>query len=180
MVHNFTKTPIKDLYEIRNDSFLDARGLFLNAFRIQEPEFKKIWKDRSIKQINLSTTYQKGVVRGLHFQKEPFSEAKIVRCIKGLVWDVAVDLRKDSKSYLKWYSLKLEVNHNAFFIPEGFAHGFQTLQDNSQLLYIHSEIWDPISEMGVRFDDPSINVKWPLEIKALSERDKSFPMIKKK
>ena len=94
MAHDFVKTPIKDLYEIRNDSFLDARGLFLNAFRIQEPEFKKIWKDRSIKQINLSTTYQKGVVRGLHFQKEPFSEAKIVRCIKGLVWDVAVDLRK--------------------------------------------------------------------------------------
>ena len=83
MVHKFIKTPIQDLYEIRNDSFSDTRGLFLNAFRIQEPEFKKIWKDRSIKQINLSTTYQKGVVRGLHFQKEPFSEAKIVVGVHG-------------------------------------------------------------------------------------------------
>ena len=177
VVHKFIKTPIKDLYEIQNDSFSDARGLFLNMFRIQELEFKKIWKDRSIKQINLSTTYQKGVVRGLHFQQEPFREAKIVRCIKGLVWDVAVDLRKDSESYLKWHSIKLEENHNAFFIPEGFAHGFQTLKDNSQLLYIHSEIWDPNSERGIRVDDPSINVKWPMEVKSLSERDKSFPII---
>ena len=176
--NNFVKTTLKDLIEIRSNIFSDKRGEFINAFRLESSNFRNSWGLRNIKQVNISKTVESGVIRGLHFQKDPNSEAKLVRCIKGIVWDVAVDLRKESKTYCKWFGLNLSPElGNSLFIPEGFAHGFQTLTKNCELLYIHSGNWVKESESGVRFDDPQLSINWPMKPTFLSERDMSLPFL---
>lgn len=179
MTNDIKLTHIKDLVELKTESFNDSRGLFLSAYKKQQKIFKDSWGSRNISQVNISKTYSVGVVRGLHYQFGKYSEAKLVRCIKGKLFDVAVDLRKSSETFGCFYSTILSAKkENALFIPEGFAHGFQILSPNSELLYIHSNIWEKESEKGIRFDDPTIAINWPLVPKGISDRDISFPYLK--
>jgi dTDP-4-dehydrorhamnose 3,5-epimerase len=165
-------TPIAGVLELVGQPFADLRGAFLNAFRIQEQAFAETWGDRPIAQVNLSRTGAVGTVRGLHLQAPPHSESKLVRCLHGRVWDVAVDLRPESATYGHWHAVELSpAAANALLITEGCAHGFQVLEPGSELLYLHSGAWVPESETGVRFDDPSLAISWPLPPTGLSERD---------
>lgn len=171
-------TPIAGVLELVVQPFADHRGAFLNAFRIHEPAFVQAWGDRPIAQVNLSRSEAVGTVRGLHLQAPPHSEAKLVRCLRGRVWDVAVDLRTDSTTYGRWHVVELSpAAANALLIPEGCAHGFQVLEPGSELLYMHSDAWVPEAETGVRFDDPQLAIAWPLPPTGLSERDLSLPWL---
>jgi dTDP-4-dehydrorhamnose 3,5-epimerase len=128
--------------------------------------------------MNHSFTAEKGTVRGMHFQHPPHAEIKMVRCIAGAVYDVAVDLRKDSETFLQWYGIELSAeNKQMIYIPEGFAHGFQTLTENVELMYHHTEFYTPEAEEGLLYNDPMLNINWPLQINNLSERDTKHPII---
>lgn len=157
-------------------SFQDNRGAFSRLFC--DLDLAQCLGSRHIQQINHSRTSTIGALRGLHFQYAPFAELKLVRCIKGRVWDVAVDLRKNSKTFLEWHAQELsKVNAQMLVIPEGFAHGFQVLEHDSELLYLHTERYTPGAEGGLRFDDPALNIYWPLPAQDLSDRDKKHPLI---
>jgi dTDP-4-dehydrorhamnose 3,5-epimerase len=172
------RTPIHGVFELVSQRFVDARGAFLNAFRAQEEAFMGSWGDRDIAQVNLSRNEVVGTIRGLHLQAEPYSEAKLVRCLKGKVWDVAVDLRRDSTTFGQWHAAELTPERsNALLIPEGCAHGFQVLEPGSELLYIHSGAWVPEAETGVRWDDPQLAIAWPLPPTELSKRDRNLPLL---
>ena len=172
----FIETPIKGLVLIELEPYQDERGHFFRVFC--KNEFKKIDFPKNIVQINQSLTKSKGTVRGMHFQNPPKTEIKIIKCTKGSVFDVAIDLRINSSTFLKWHSEILSAdNMKMIYIPEGFAHGFQTLEDNTELLYLHSEFYSPEHEGGIRYDDPMIDIKWPLEITEISERDRNFKLI---
>jgi len=171
-------TPIAGVLELVGQPFADHRGAFLNAYRIQEPAFADTWGDRPIAQVNLSRTEAVGTVRGLHLQAPPHSEAKLVRCLRGRVMDVAVDLRPGSATYGQWHAVELSPDAaNALLIPEGCAHGFQVLDAGSEMLYLHSGAWVPEAETGVRFDDPRLAIPWPLPPIGLSERDLGLPLL---
>ena len=172
-------TEIDSVFEINSDTFVDNRGSFLNIFRENDKEFKNLWGGRLIRQINISTNKKVGTLRGMHLQRNPHAEAKIVRCLKGSIWDVAVDLRKDSKTFGKWHGVELNSeNSKALFIPEGCAHGFQVLTKNSQIIYIHSKDWYPNSDIGVIWNDPDISINWPLPVNELSKKDQELPSLK--
>ena len=172
------RTPINGVFELLAQPFADYRGAFLNAFRSQELAFMGSWGDRGIAQVNLSRTEAVGTIRGLHLQAEPHSEAKLVRCLRGRVWDVAVDLRLTSPTYLYWLAVELRPEQgNGLLIPEGCAHGFQVLEPGSELLYLHSGAWEPQAETGVRWDDPQLAVAWPLPVTDLSDRDRNLPFL---
>ena len=180
MENNIKSTTIKDLVELYPKKFSDERGQFNSAYKKQDSIFQSSWGPRNIAQVNISITKSVGAIRGLHFQMGQYSEAKLVRCIKGKLWDVAVDLRKNSDTFGYWYSTELSSDlGNSLFIPEGFAHGFQVLLPNSELLYIHSNIWVKDAENGIRFDDPTLAINWPLEPKDISNRDLSLPFLKR-
>ncbi len=160
---------------IENSSFSDNRGVFSRIFC--DRELESILQSRQIAQINLSETLKKGSIRGLHFQYPPHAEMKIIRCIKGAVFDVAVDLRQGSKTFLHWHAeiLSPEKN-NAMVIPEGCAHGFQTLEEHSELLYLHTAHYEPKSEASIQFDDSLLAINWPLGHTNISEKDKKHSM----
>lgn len=171
-------TPIHGVFELVSEPFMDVRGAFLNAFRAQEESFIGSWGKRPIAQVNLSRSQAVGTIRGLHLQASPHIEAKLVRCLKGKVWDVAVDLRCDSSTYGKWHAVELTPElGNALLIPEGCGHGFQVLEPNSELLYLHSSAWVPEAECGVRWDDSQLAIAWPLPVADLSNRDRSLPLL---
>jgi len=171
-------TPINGVFELLSEPFVDARGAFLNAFRAQEESFDSSWGKRLIAQVNLSRNEIVGTIRGLHLQVPPHSEAKLVRCLKGRVWDVAVDLRPDSVTFGQWQAVELTPERgNALLIPEGCAHGFQVLEPGSELLYLHSGAWVREAETGVRWDDLMLAVAWPLSPTELSERDRKLPLF---
>ena len=171
-------TPFAGLYELFGQSFRDQRGAFLNAFRIQESSYAEAWGERPIAQVNLSRTEAVAAIRGLHLQSSPHSESKLVRCLRGRVWDVAVDLRQHSATYGRWHAVELSPERaNALLIPEGCAHGFQVLEPGSELLYLHSGAWVPDAETGVRWDDPQLAIEWPLPAGELSERDRGLPLL---
>lgn len=131
-----------------------------------------------IAQINLSHTRLKGSIRGLHYQNPPFAETKIVSCLRGTVWDVAVDLREASPTFLKWHAEVLSPErNNSLLIPKGFAHGFQTLEDDCELLYFHSAAFNPQAEAGLSPFDPRLHLEWPLPATALSDRDRNHPLL---
>ena len=172
---NITQTNFKDLYIVESNSFKDERGAFSRVYC--ENEMHDIF-GKSIKQINHSMTKAKGTVRGLHFQYEPHSEIKMVKCIKGSVFDVVVDIRKNSPTFLKYFSIELtQENQKMIYIPKGFAHGFQTLEDDTELLYFHSSIYKPSKEGALNVIDPLLNIKWPLEIINLSKRDEAHKFL---
>lgn len=169
-------TPIADLMVAESKAFKDDRGAFARLFC--EQELSSVIGQRKIVQINHSCTAAVGAVRGLHFQHAPHAEMKLVRCLKGKVWDVAVDLRPQSPSYKRWYAQELSPqNANMMVIPEGFAHGFQALEAGSELLYLHTAFYKPESEGGVRHDDPALGINWPLPVTDISARDSSHAYI---
>ena len=172
------RTLINGVFELASQPFVDARGAFLNAFRAQEESFMGSWGDRAIAQVNHSRSDAVGTIRGVHLQASPHTEAKLVRCLKGRVWDVAVDLRSDSPTYGEWQAVELSPEQgNALLIPEGCGHGFQVLHPCSELLYLHSGAWVPQAETGVRWDDPQLLIAWPLLPTELSDRDCSLPLL---
>ena len=169
-------TPLAGVLELRTAAFQDARGAFLNGFRREH--WLTSWGERPIEQVNLSRTERVGAVRGLHLQRAPWPEAKLVRCLRGRVWDVAVDLRPSSPTWGCWHAVVLAPElGNALLIPEGCAHGFQVLAPGSELLYLHSAPYRPEAELGVRWDDPQLAVAWPLPPLDLSPRDQQLPLL---
>ena len=174
-------TPLEGVWELHSQPFQDHRGAFLNAFRLQEPVFQQVWGDRPIAQVNLSRTEVVGTVRGLHLQAVPHAEAKLVRALRGRVWDVAVDLRESSYTYGRWHAVELSPEQgNALLIPEGCAHGFQVMEAASELLYLHSGSWVPDAEHGIRWDDATLAIDWPIPVASLSERDQLLPFLELK
>ncbi len=172
----FIETDIKDLFIIEPEPFEDGRGKFYRIFCLNE--LKEISHTKKIVQANQSLSKQKGTIRGMHFQYPPKAEIKIVKCINGSVFDVTIDLRKKSPTFLQWYGVILSAeNMKIMYIPEGFAHGFQTLENNSEFLYFHTEFYSPEYEAGIRYNDPAINIKWPLEITNISKRDREHELI---
>lgn len=172
----FKKIKPEGLYIIEPELKSDERGYFARIFC--EEEFKKNGLDFKVVQINRSLTKKKGTIRGMHFQKSPKSEDKIIQCLRGAIYDVAIDLRQDSLTYGQWVVEELsEDNKKMFLIPKGFAHGFQALVDNSEIQYFVSEFYSPECESGVRWDDPFFNIKWPIDNPLLSEKDKNWPLI---
>jgi dTDP-4-dehydrorhamnose 3,5-epimerase len=170
------ETIIKGASVIESTAIQDSRGAFSRLFCARELE--TIIGPRTIVQINHSTTHSVGAVRGLHYQNPPHAEMKIVRCLKGRVFDVAVDLRQGSPTFFKWTAVELTPgNHFAFVIPEGCAHGFQVLEEDSELMYLHTAFYTPGAESAVRFDDPRIAVDWPLTPTDLSARDLNHPYL---
>lgn len=173
---NIIDTPLQGLKVIQTNKFIDGRGGFARFFC--QKSLSSLLLEKNIVQINHSTTLKKGAVRGLHFQKPPAMESKFVRCLRGSIFDVAVDLRRYSPTFLHSYSHILTPgNSKMMLIPEGFAHGFQVLEDNSELLYLHSEFYQPEFESGLLFDDPSLGINWPLVCTDISERDRSHIAI---
>ena len=168
---------IKGLKKISKSKIHDDRGFFS---KIYSKEFLlNIGFGDNILQINHTYTKYKGTIRGLHYQMQPFSESKIITCLKGEIFDVIVDLRIKSPTYLKWQSIILsEQNNDSILIPKGFAHGFQTLCNDCELLYLHDMPYRFDFENGIKFDDSTININWPIKITNLSERDKKLPNIK--
>ena len=173
---NFESTGLAGSYVIDIFAIEDERGWFARTFC--KDEFAEIGHTKEWVQMNHSFTNEAGTIRGIHFQKPPFSEIKLIRCIAGKVFDVIVDLRKKSETFLKWVGIELsEENKKMIYIPEGFAHGFQTLTDNCQLIYNHSAYYTPGSEGGIKYNDAMININWPVAVKNISERDNNHPLL---
>lgn len=169
-------TFIEGLFVGQSTLLSDSRGSFSRLFCVDE--LYMALGDRKIVQINHSKTNVVGAVRGMHYQVPPYAEMKIVRCIKGRVLDVAVDLRKGSATLFKWYSEELSAENNKILIiPEGFAHGFQVLESDSELLYLHTHFYKPSHEGGVNPLDSKLNIKWPIPLTQLSEKDEKRSLI---
>ncbi|KQV84489.1 dTDP-4-dehydrorhamnose 3,5-epimerase [Rhizobium sp. Root1220] len=173
----FTRIPtaLIDLVVIERQRLGDERGFFSRFFCGEELADFGIG---GIAQINHTMTQAKGVIRGMHFQRAPHDEAKFVSCLAGAVFDVAVDLRPQSSTYLKWHGEVLSAeNARSMMIPPGFAHGFQTLTENCELIYLHDKPYAPGAEGGVNALDPRVAIAWPLPVAQMSERDRNFPML---
>lgn len=172
----FIETRLAGAYIIELEPFRDDRGFFARLFC--QRELAKIGLDKQIVQINHSLSRKKGTIRGIHFQHPPSSEIKIIRCIAGAVFDVMVDLRAGSPTFLEWYGLELTKNDmRMVYIPEGFAHGFQALTDNAELIYFVTALYSPKLEGGLRFDDPAVAIQWPLPAGDISAKDRNFSLI---
>jgi dTDP-4-dehydrorhamnose 3,5-epimerase len=170
---NFQPTPIQGLWEITTAPRGDARGSLTRLYCADE--FEEITPGLRFVQVNHSITAQRGTVRGMHFQRAPALEAKLIRCLRGSVFDVIVDVRENSPTFGRWHAVELtEANQRQVLIPAGCAHGFQSMADDSQLLYQHSAAYAPFCEDGLAFDDPRVDIRWPLPITEVSARDWGF------
>lgn len=170
----FVPTAIAGAFEIRHDVHSDARGRFSRQYC--ESEFAEAGLNTHWVQVNHSVTLGRGSVRGMHFQRPPAAEAKLVSCPYGRAYDVAVDLRRGSATFLRWAAVEIDEG-TSFYIPEGCAHGFQALADEVHLIYQHSAFYSPDAEGGVGHDDPTLGIAWPLPVGTVSDRDCSFPLI---
>jgi dTDP-4-dehydrorhamnose 3,5-epimerase len=169
-------TPLAGLKVVQRNRVGDHRG-FLERLFCADELAPAGWR-KPIAQINLTYTRCRGTVRGMHFQRSPHMEMKLVSCVRGAVWDVAVDLRAGSPGFLHWHGEELSAtNGRALLIPEGVAHGFQALTDDCELVYVHSAQYAPDAEAGVNPTDPRLAITWPLPITELSSRDKNHPML---
>jgi dTDP-4-dehydrorhamnose 3,5-epimerase len=172
----FNETQIKDLFIIEIDPHFDDRGYFERL--ICRKEMLALGLSKEIVQVNHSFSKKRGTLRGLHYQVPPFTETRIIKCIRGSVFDVAVDLRKESPTFLNWFGLELtQENNSMLFIPEGFAHGFQTLKSNTELLYFHTGYYNPKAEAALNYSDPLFRIKFPLKVTEISDRDKNHSYI---
>lgn len=174
---NFIETGIEDLYIVELNKIGDERGFFARAWC--EKEFADKNLTSRMVQANTSYSKEKGTLRGLHYQVSPHKEAKLMRCIKGAIFDVAVDLRPDSKTYKKWFGIELtESNRKMLFIPEGCAHGYQTLSEDAEVFYMSSAFYAPEAERGVCWDDPAIGIEWPIvDNLNITDKDKNWAEI---
>jgi dTDP-4-dehydrorhamnose 3,5-epimerase len=169
----FEEISLSDAYIVVPEEIRDERGFFARSFC--RNEFEEHGLNADWIQCNISFNSKKGTVRGMHYQGAPHGEVKLVRCTMGAIYDVIIDLRADSATHKQCYSVKLSSdNRKALYIPEGFAHGFQTLSDNTEVLYQMSAYYVAGSARGVRWDDPSFSVSWPLPISIISEKDKHY------
>lgn len=170
----FQETKLAGMFEIHLDLMADGRGFFARSWC--QREFENHGLNPRLVQCNVSFNLVEATLRGLHYQAPPFAEAKLVRCTSGAIYDVAVDLRPQSPSYGQWLGVNLTAaNRSLLYIPEGLAHGFLTLQPNTEVFYQMSEFYDPASARGVRWNDPAFRIEWPREPQVISERDRNYP-----
>lgn len=170
----FTKGPLPDTYIIDPDKKRDDRGFFARAFC--EREFAEHGLTRRMVQTNVSFNPRRGTLRGLHFQRVPHREAKLVRCTRGALYDVVVDVRPASPAYGEWMGVELSAaTHRMLYVPEGFAHGFLTLEADTEVMYQVSSFYTPGAEGGLRHDDPALAIDWPAAVQVLSEKDRAWP-----
>ena len=171
----FKTTGIEGAFVIELEKIQDHRGYFARTFC--QKEFQAHGLCTSLVQANTAFTQRKGTVRGMHYQAAPYAEAKLVRCNRGAAFDVMIDLRPGSKSYCRWFGVELAAdNHRMLYVPEGFAHGYQTLQDDTELFYLVSQFYTPQAEQGVRWNDTCFKIAWPIVANALlSEKDRNWP-----
>ena len=169
----FIETPLKNAFVIQLEPFKDERGAFVRTFC--KKEFEQIGHTAEFVQFNQSYNSIKGTIRGMHYQEPPAAEIKLIRCVKGKVYDVIVDIRKSSPTFLRWFAVELSATNNKMiYIPHGFAHGFQTLENESELLYHHSGFYTPAVEKGIHYNDPLIEIEWPIPVSIISEKDKNY------
>jgi dTDP-4-dehydrorhamnose 3,5-epimerase len=174
----FSETKLSGAYVIDIEKKEDERGFFARTMDIQKN--KELGVDSNIIQSSISYNIKKGTIRGMHYQIEPYEEAKFVRCTKGKIFDVIVDLRKNSKTFKKWISVELsELNHKILYVPKGFAHGFQTLEDNSEVCYDITQNYNFEYSRGFRFDDSTFNINWPLRVSSISKKDSEYKLVTK-
>jgi dTDP-4-dehydrorhamnose 3,5-epimerase len=172
----FSPTPLGGVFVVELERLEDERGFFARSFC--EDEFRAHGLRTDIAQCNVSWNRRRGTLRGLHYQAKPHEEAKLVRCTRGALWDVAVDLREDSPTRHRWHAVELTAdNHKALYIPEGLAHGFQTLAADTEVLYLMSTAYHAASSRGLRWSDPRLAIAWPLPDPIVSERDRAFPVL---
>jgi dTDP-4-dehydrorhamnose 3,5-epimerase len=170
----FIKTPLDGAYLIELEPIADERGFFARSWCREE--FLSHGLNPNLAQCSISFNKKKGILRGMHYQEEPYQEAKLVRCYSGAIYDVILDLRPTSPSHRKWFSAELTAtNRTMIYLPKGFAHGFQTLADNCELFYQISESYKPECTRGVRWNDPTFAIEWPSADRIMSDRDRSFP-----
>jgi dTDP-4-dehydrorhamnose 3,5-epimerase len=170
----FTEISLAGAFLIELEKIVDPRGFFARTWCADE--FKRKALNANLSQCSISFNAQKGTLRGMHYQDAPFMEAKLVRCCSGAIYDVIVDLRPKSPTYCKWYAAELtSENRRMLYAPEGFAHGFQTLADNTEVAYQISESYHPESARGVRWNDQRFGIEWPIQNPLMSDRDAAFP-----
>ena len=167
---------LSGLKRITREPLVDSRGILMRMFCAEE--LASAGWTKHIAQINYTCTSKRGTVRGLHYQLAPHAEMKLVSCLKGEIWDVAIDLRAGSPTFLQWHAERLSAdNHNALLIPEGFGHGFQALSDDVELLYLHTAPYSAPAERGIHPEDTALGITWPLPIGSLSSRDATHPHV---
>lgn len=173
----FTETGLRDAYIIDIDPRSDDRGYFARVWCAKE--FEEQGLETRLVQCNVAYNHRKGILRGMHYQQAPWAEVKLVRCTRGAVYDVIVDLRPDSETRLEWTGVELTAdNHRMLYVPEGFAHGYVTLQDDSELFYQVSQFYTPQAEGGLRWDDPAVAIDWPdLGELLISDKDRAWPLL---
>ena len=172
----FQETTLSGVYTIELEPIGDARGYFSRFWCRRELQEQGLCFE--LAQINTSYNAHAGTVRGFHYQRDPHAEIRIVACTSGKAYDVAVDVRPDSATYLNWFGAELSAdNHRLLCIPAGFAHGYQALEDDTRMLYLISEFYAPDSEDGLRYDDPAIGVSWPHEVTSVSDKDTKWPLV---
>lgn len=170
---NFIETCLKDVYLTELTCFEDARGFFAESWNKREFAEHGIHDD--LAQANLSFNHTQGTIRGMHFQHPPHAETKLVRCVRGSICDIIADIRPDSPTYLQWQAFELTAdNRHMLVVPKGFAHGYQTLEDNTEVLYLVSEYYTPQSADGIRWNDPALKLEWPLPMSVISPKDEAF------
>lgn len=173
---HFHKTPLSGACLIELDKKSDERGFFARCFCTKEFETNGL--EKSFIQVNNSLSHQKGTLRGIHYQLAPKGEVKLVRCIKGALYDVIVDLRPESPTFKKWFGAELtQENRKMMYVPKGFGHAFLTLMDDTEALYLVSECYSPEHERGLRYDDPELQITWPINPKVISEKDRKHPLF---
>jgi dTDP-4-dehydrorhamnose 3,5-epimerase len=171
---NFTETKLKGAFIVEIEKLSDDRGFFARSWC--QKEFEAHGLDSNLVQANVSYNHQKGTLRGMHYQIEPYQECKLIRCTRGAIYDVIIDLRPDSPTYKQWTGVELTAdNYTMFFVPQDFAHGFQTLMDETEITYQVSQFYTPGSERGIRFDDPVFNIRWPQAVTIISDKDRTWP-----
>ena len=171
----FTEIPLKGAFVVEVEAQTDARGSFARTFCAREFKNKRLVEN--FVQCNISWNARRGTVRGMHYQLPPSCEAKLVRCTAGVLWDVIVDLRKGSPTHMQSFGIELSArNRTALYIPEMFAHGFQTLEDGTEVFYQMSEFYAPDLSAGLRYDDPKIGIEWPLPVSSISDKDRQWAL----
>jgi dTDP-4-dehydrorhamnose 3,5-epimerase len=172
----FTETKLNGAYIITPDLIADERGFFARTFC--RHEFEDHGLNPDIVQCNISFNKTKGTLRGMHYQAKPQAEVKLVRCSAGAIYDVIIDLRLDSPTFKHWFAMELSAdNRKLLYIPEQFAHGFQTLTENTEVIYHHSAFHNPESERGLRFNDSAVKIVWPLPVRVISTKDQNYALI---
>jgi len=170
----FTEIKLKGAFIITPDLLEDERGFFARTFCMRE--FEEHDLNSGLVQCNISFNKKKGTLRGMHYQADPHAEVKLVRCTSGAICDIIIDLRAESPTFKQWFAAELsEKNHQMLYVPEGFAHGYQTLEEQSEVFYQVSAFYNPASERGVRWNDPAFGIKWPLPAGVVSKKDESYP-----